>query len=169
MRSVVLAMLLIAVLAAPARATDVTVNVDHDDGGGGCTADQCTLREALEAAGPSDRVILPAGTYVLQGNGSLDLGGDALVGADARTTAFGGNGADRVITAAAGPNRISGVTIRDGTSPALPAAGQGGGVAVVPGVSLTLSQTTVRDNEANSGGGIANYGTLTIERSTVTN
>jgi hypothetical protein len=169
MRSVFLAMLLVAVFAAPARATDFTVNVDHDDGGGGCTPDQCTLREALEAAGPSDRVILPAGTYVLQGNGSLDLDGDDVVGAGARTTAIVGNGDDRVITAAAGTNRIAGVTIRGGQNPQQPAAGQGAGVAVVPGVVLTLAQTTVRDNEANSGGGVANYGTLTIERSTITN
>jgi predicted outer membrane repeat protein len=149
-------------------ADDIAVNLDHDDGNGDCTDGGCTLREAIEDAGSSDRVILPAGTYELQGNGSLDLAGDTIVGAGARGTDIVGNGNDRVITVTAGSNQISGVTIRGGESPDAPAAGQGGGVAVLAGVTLTLTATTVRENAGNPGGGIVNYGTLTIDRSTIT-
>jgi hypothetical protein len=156
------------ICAAPAMATDYVVNLDHDDGNDDCADGGCTLREALLAAvNPADRVILPAGTYELQGNGSLDLNGDNIVGAGARTTAIVGNGQDRVITAEGGTNTIAGVTIRGGESPDAPAPGQGGGAVVLPGTSLALNETTVRENEGSPGGGIANYGTLTIVRSTV--
>ena len=135
---------------------------------GGCTEVNARyVRRSRPPSTPATGSSCPAGTYELQGNGSLDLNDDVIVGAGARTTAIVGNGDDRVVTAEGGTNTISGVTIRGGESPNAPAAGQGGGAVVVAGAVLTLSQTTVRDNDADSGGGIANYGTLTIERSTL--
>ncbi len=60
---------------------------------------------------------------------------------------------------------ISGVTITGGDN----ANGNGGGIDITRGSSLTLVESTVTGNFARQGGGIHNAGDLTIERSTIDN
>jgi CSLREA domain-containing protein len=155
----------LTLLAAPARAADFTVTATHDAGDGVCDA-TCTLRDAIAQTGASDRVILPAGEYQLA-QGALELTGDTIVGAGARTTTIEGQD-DRVLYVTEDANQVSGVTITGGESFGAPFSAVGGGILVrFPGVSLTLVESTVRENEALQGGGIANLGTLTVVRSTV--
>ncbi len=163
-RTLVFTALLFAALAAPASATDFPVTVNHDDGNGVCLDGSCTLRDALEDAGAGDRVLLPADTYELVN--PVDLEGDKLIGAGARTTIIVGPNDDRVVHVRQGTSEISGVTITGGSSPSTP-TGVGGGIVIEVG-SLSLIDSTVVDNEARQGGGIANLGTLTVVRSTIT-
>lgn len=168
--------------AAPQTFT-VTKTVDTADGV--CGAD-CSLREAISAAnanpGP-DTVILPAGTYTLtltttleddNADGDLDIRGDlTLIGAGAATTAIVAAGGDRVFHLLATASvTITGVTLRgNGEVP-----GSGGVILVMPGTSLTLRDSIVRDGRAGRGGGIEVLGngvdlasaSATIERVTFT-
>jgi len=163
-RTIALAALLLALLAAPARADDYHVTAEHDEGNGVCTdalAD-CTLRDAMtQAEQPSDRVILPPGRYVLTSEAEIQLEDDTLIGSNARTTVIEGDG-QRVVEAVSGTNLITGVTITEGA-----ASDDGGGILVLAGATLTLTDSTVFGNTAQSGGGISNRGTLTVLRSTV--
>ena len=165
-----LAALLPAALAAPAQAEDFQVNVNHDDGNDVCSDGQCTLRDAVIEAVQGDRVLVPADTYELA-QGSISLIGDTVVGAGARTTRIVGAGEDRVFYVPLETNSVSGVTITGGEIGGQPLSGIGGGVLVqsVDGpTSLTLTSTTIAGNEANQGGGLANFGgTVTVVRSTV--
>jgi CSLREA domain-containing protein len=163
MRTAFLTVLFVVVLAAPAGATDYTVNATHDEGTGTCLDGECTLREAVAAAGPSDRVRLPSDHDYELTEGELVLASDTIVGEDARdTTIEQTTNNQRVFNVASGSNQISGVIITGGstTSP-------GGGILVGLNASLTLSESTVRDNSSWTGGGITNFGTLTVVRSTL--
>src|SRR5262245_52264288 len=71
-----------------AQASDFVVNRLVDDAADGqCStaANGCSLRDAIAAAGPADRVVLPAGTINLLQN-SIPLAGENVVGAGARST-----------------------------------------------------------------------------------
>ena len=163
MRMAFLTLLFVAVLAAPAAATDYEVDVTHDEGVGNCSDGECTLREAVAQAGPNDRVLLPSDHDYELTEGELVLAGDTIVGEDARDTTIRQTMINRrVVNVASGSNRITGVIITGGntTSP-------GGGIAVAPNASLILSESTVRENASWTGGGIASGGTLTVVRSTL--
>ena len=170
-RTALLAALAALLLAAPAQADDFTVNLLHDDGNDVCSDGQCTLRDAVLEAVSGDRVLVPPGRYELA-QGSLELAGDVVVGAGARTTTIVGAGQDRVFYVPLGTNSVSGVTITGGEIGGEPLSGIGGGVLVrsIDGPpSLTLTNVTVSGNEARQGGGLANFGgTATVVRSTVT-
>jgi CSLREA domain-containing protein len=156
----------LAVLGIDTRAfaAEFTVTSLADDGDGICATD-CTLREAVAQAGPTDTVRLPAGHYVLE-QGPLVLQGDTIAGAGARTTTIDGQGGDRVLQSTVGVNRVSGVTVTGGRS-----TGAGGGILlqrVDPPVQLDVVNVTVTGNAAAAGGGIANIGgALNVIRSTV--
>ena len=107
-RTIVVAALAALVVAAPARATDFTVNSNLDDGNGVCTDGVCTLRDAVTQSGPADRVILPPQTYELS-EGQLQFNGDSLVGTNARTTVIEGATANASSTShlAATRSRVS--------------------------------------------------------------
>lgn len=126
----------------------------------------CSLREAIQAAntdravdgcpagsGP-DTIKLPAGDYALalagagedaNAAGDLDITGDLdLLGADMRETRLDGKQLDRVLHVLRGATvRISGVMITGGRTPDGTDSTSGGGAA-------------------GPGGGIANYGELTL-------
>ena len=131
-RTLVLMALMLALLAAPARAADIVVTVEHDAGNGSCLDAECTLRDAVTEAVSTDRVILPGGIYELD-QGSLALNGETIVGTGARSTVIVGDESDRVILADEGVNHISGVTIQGGDSQDAPSTGIGAGVLVRPG------------------------------------
>ena len=69
-RTLVLTALLSVALASPASAADFNVTLLTDDGDGTCDA-TCTVRDAVDDAGPADNVNVPAGTYLLT-DGPLD-------------------------------------------------------------------------------------------------
>jgi hypothetical protein len=165
MRTAFLTLLLVAVLAAPAGATDYTVDVTHDNGEGICAVGECTLREAVAQAGPGDRVLVPSDHNYELTEGQLVLEGDTIVGGDARDTTIEQDTLNqRVFNVASGSNEISDVTITSGGT-----SNPGGGILVAPTASLVLSRSTVSENSSWEGGGIANFGTLTVVRSTLLN
>ena len=161
-RIALLTALLCAALAGEARATDYPVTLGPDEEDFSCSDGDCGLRDALFVAGPTDRVILPVGTLSLIVGAEMD--GDHIVGAGARLSTIEALGASiRPLEANAGVNTVSGVTLTGGEWHTL----WGGGI-LVNEAELTLSDSTVRDNMATNGGGVANLGgTLRVERSTI--
>ena len=140
----------------------VTTTADGDDKE--CVID-CTLREAVVLAGPPpDRVLLPAGNYVLA-NGELSLNNDTIVGENARTTFIDGGDKSRVLRVIEVTSRVSNVTIRNGNGVGLD-SGRGGGIFVHSG-SLILQNSTVSGNTGTTGAGIAASGIAALNGVTV--
>lgn len=82
-------------LASSAGAATFTVTRTDDPAADGCAPDDCSLREAVEAANDSpgfDTVTLPAGTYVLDGP-VVSTDPIAIQGADRDTSIIDANGA----------------------------------------------------------------------------
>jgi CSLREA domain-containing protein len=167
--------LLIAVVAAlalpgVASATVYTVTTTADHADKFCNAD-CSLRDAVMAAGAADSITLPAGNYqLLQALGELDLSGDTINGAGARTTSIDGAGVTRVlrVTGDSNASRISGATITRGNGVGGGTTNEGGGIFVSVGSSLVMTDSTVSGNTARStGGGIVTYGTFTMVGGTI--
>ncbi len=164
--------ILIALTAFPglAQAATFTVTKTADTFDAVCD-DDCSLREAIAVASPSDNIDVPAGTYTLTLGAQITIDkGLTLTGAGADLTIIEaatepGVADYRVFTIDANEAVIiSGVTIRHGNTNL-----QGGGIFMSSGM-LTLINSTISDNSANSnGGGIFNNGiTLTIENSHIT-
>ena len=139
----------------------------------------CSLREAIINANDAaqthpdcpagtgdDTIIIPAGTYILDDattpdenfsvTGDLDLRSNiTLQGEDAGSTILDGNHTDRVLHVISGAVVIvNDVTIRNGRSPA--------GADATTG--CTFGNCISRGENGSSGGGIANGGTLTLNR-----
>src|SRR3954464_8297905 len=112
-RLLTITVLALGVFATPAYA-DKFVNTTVDPGTGGCTPSECTLREAVvDSTGPSDPVIVPAGTYNLTQD-ALQLAGRTIIGAGARSTFIDGGGSNKVLYVTGATNQVSGVTLRNG-------------------------------------------------------
>lgn len=160
--------------AFPLQTFTVDSQLDEPDanpGDGVCDSDpgsvtRCTLRAAIQEANSlsgADTIMLPAGTYALTTGSSGEdnsAGGDldirealTLQGAGASRTIIEGSNLDRVLdlhdpTFEGMDVTISGVTIQHGN-----VADSGGGIFVRTGTSLTLSDSTVRENTADGGDG----------------
>ena len=154
-------------LAVPgvASAATFTVTKTPDTLDGSCTPDDCSLREAIEAANAdaaADTVILPAGTYplTLVESGADNDGGDlnidqstTLTGAGARVTVIQGNGADRVIDMSSKITvEISGVTITGGGGVQQGAGIFGSGVLTVRDSALVGNSTSRGDDDQQPAG-----------------
>ena len=167
--------------AAPAGKT-FTVNNSSDlpdahPGDGQCqtASGSCTLRAAIQEANAlmgADTILLQAATYQLQRagnddnalNGDLDITDDVtIIGVSAPGSVIDGNGSvthDRVFDIHSGNVIISHVTIENGNTDS--------GGAVNNNSVLTLDSSRITGNTAHAyGGGIANYGTLILQSSTV--
>ena len=149
----------------------ITVDTTADvvDGGDGLTS----LREAIlqvNAGAGGDTIVLGAGTYTLSiagggedsaGTGDLDILKDVTItGAGATTTTIDGGAIDRVFQIfSPAVVDMSGLTIQNGGNVA-----QGGGIQVLAGGDLSLSNAIVSGNVTaiNAGAGIDNSGTLTL-------
>jgi CSLREA domain-containing protein len=178
--------------AAPGATFAVTRTADTADGA--CNAD-CSLREAVLAANATpglDTITLPSGTYTLTRpgadedaglTGDLDLSDQLSIDAPAGATISALDLGDRVVEVLPGANAIvSGVTVRDGSTPRFTRGGGGirnagrldlrrsvvtentagsfdaGGIANAPGATLTLTDVAVTFNRGWDGGGIDNDG-----------
>jgi len=147
-----------------------------------------SVQSAIGRAAPGDAVHVAAGRYVE--NPVIDAAGAdvRILGEDRATTLLDGSTGSAVVTVAAGASvALSGLTVTNGSNPS-----DGGGVVnrgtlalsdcavegnrgfnaggiLNDGGSLTLSRSTVRNNEATGGGGggIINDGTLDVFDSTL--
>jgi hypothetical protein len=168
---VIVAAALVAVESAHADG-QLYVVTGTGDGAGSCApypdvpgAFACTtLRAAVNGSGTNDVIGLPGGTYTLS-QGALAINKSTIItGGNAHDTIIQGNGADRVLTVAAGVDAsLSGVTVSGGRAP-----GQNGGDILNDG-SLVLYNTRVTGGSAAQGGGIATTGTAQIIQSLIDN
>lgn len=170
----------------PAWAAEFQVNsaldaIDAAPGDGICETAPgngvCTLRAAVQetnALAGADRILVPAGTYVVtrpgvvgDANGSFDIRDDLILeGAGAAVTIIDGGGLDNVFAISGRPKTIaiSGVTIQNGS---VSSSALGGGIKAIGGSNLTLTDVVVSNNRGGEGGGIFNQGNLTLIRSVV--
>ena len=159
-----------------------TVNTTADthdaNWGDGVCADQkgqCSLRAAIEEAdalpyGSTVTIVVPAGTYrLLKGVLRLSAHRSILLnGASSKTTIIEGNKTFRIMSIGS-PSlfvQLSQLTIEGGYT----VAGNGGGIENYG--TLTVSNSTIRDNSTandHDGGGISNAsgGTLRVSNSTI--
>lgn len=178
-RRAAIALLALAIAAAPASAAVFLPTKTADTADGACNAD-CSLREAILAANASDGpdfILLGPGTYTLSragagedsgATGDLDVLDDlAIISTSAEAAIVDGADLDRVLDVHAGAEvEILGVTIRNGS-----VAAEGGGIRNA-GV-LSLTRVVVTGNAATqngNGGGIATAGAgsaLTVSQSTI--
>lgn len=162
-----------------ASAASYTVNTTGDSNDGSCTAQKCSLRDALTAVnshpGASDTIAVPPGTYTLGGaelppitNAAVKL---TLTGAGARTTTISGGRKSRVLEIDAGAVAISGLTLTDGSVDATGTANNDGGAGIENLATLSLTDVAVTGNVetggGDGGGGLLSTGTLTLNRVTV--
>ena len=157
--------------AATPQLNNLIVDTTADGNDGECSND-CTLREAIALADPSQGqwVSLRPGVYRLT-LGPLVLQNDIVFGVSftgqsssgARTTVIDARGAGRAIEVPAGSTAIlAGLTVTGGN------AASGGAAFVADGGQLTLYDTILRDNVATGrGGGIHSSGSLIIFNSTL--
>ena len=143
----------------------------------------CTLRAAIQQAnalGGAHSIALQAGTYTLKipaplvkesnsapaapaaGQGDLDIGANlTITGLDAGAVVDGG-GLDRVFDIRSGASvSISNVRVRNGN----PHGDSGGGIRNFG--TLTLNSVSLTGNTASNGGGVRNSGSLTVTGSTL--
>ncbi|MBI4259551.1 MAG: CSLREA domain-containing protein, partial [Actinobacteria bacterium] len=178
----------LSVALAPAAGSATTIQVDEvadeDNSDGDCSLREALIaantdlpRDACPAGSGADTIELPAGTYDLtiagQGEeaaatGDLDITESVTIsGGGAAATIVDGQDLDRVVDVigAATVVEISGVTIRNGSSPD---GGPAGGIHSAG--TLTLTDSVVSGNVAvnSDAGGMKNAGgTLTLTNSTV--
>ena len=175
----------------------VTTTADTQDaapGNGTCAdaAGACSLRAAISEANAlagADTITIPAGTYTqtLAGaNEDVNAGGDlditspiTINGAAAATTIIQGNAAQNagtervfhVVGAGATAVTINAVTIENGKALDATDGGRGGGIKIDgQTINFTLTNSTVRNNNADTrGGGLSiNKGNLTVTGCTFT-
>lgn len=189
--SLVAALLVVALPAAPASAADVTFAVDTtaDDLTADCQGTNgCSLRGAVVAANALDgdgsaesiEIVLGAGTYPLTltpadpadpdgGSLVLDNAEDQIEirGAGSEAAFIDASGGDRAVRVVAGTHRLTQLGIAGGD-----VVGHGGGILIDEPTNadssrggLTIDDVTVMGNEASdAGGGIAvRDGVLVLE------
>jgi fibronectin-binding autotransporter adhesin len=173
----------LALFASPqvANAANYTVTKTGDTNDGACDRD-CSLREALAAANARpDRnsIRIPAGTYTLT-LGQLEIGSELrLGGAGAGTTIVDGGGSGGVLAILAGNVLINDLTIQNGNANESSGIENFGtlrlqNVAVRSNIAgedgagirnsgqMSISDSFITDNRAETGGGIFNRGEMTI-------
>jgi hypothetical protein len=130
-----------------------------------CSSIQTAINAARGAiyAGDNVTINVAAGTYTENDSVSASsLNSLTLAGAGASTTTVNGNQKGSVLTVSNGTVTISGLTIENGSAP----NSTGGGI--FNSGTLTVTDSTITDNDALGGGGIETYnGKLTVSGSTI--
>ncbi len=145
----------------------------------------CTLRAAVQtvnACAAKNTIELRAGVYSFSIAGA---GEDAAVSGDLDIRSYGltiaGAGKDSTVISAAHLDRvfhiqgnvvveITGVTIRQGKADGVGSGGDGGGILVDQGASLTLSENRIEDNQSRHWGGgihVDDDAVLTLDKVTI--
>jgi hypothetical protein len=174
---IALCAVLLAIAPAAAQAATITpTRLDDPPGAGTCPAD-CSLRQAVAAAGAGGTVTLAAATYKLT-LGIVAIASDlTIAGPGASLATITGGGTQQIFSIASGKRvTISGVTLSGGLAP--PGSGTlgGAGGAIVNKGVLGLSGVALNRNAAaggapssktfgasgGEGGAIVNSGLLTI-------
>ena len=166
-----------------AGAATITVGSGGDDAPAAADDGDCTLREAVEAAGANaavdactagqagsaDTIRFSVGAVTLDEagsnedtnqNGDLDVaGGSSGVTVDGGTsrTAVDGNEIERVFDVVGGTVTFRNLVIRDGDS-----AAEGGGIRAAAGTQVLVAGSELTANAATAGGAIRNAGALTV-------
>jgi len=168
--------------AQPAPANTFEPTRQDDPPPNGCKSSNCSLREALRAAGNrngADRVLLGDRTYEMGISDDLGLGiesGDfnltgplTVRGAGPRKTKVDANGLDRVFTAGGlSKVKLKALTIKGGDSGANTGHTSIGGGLTAIGGKVVLVGVAIRDNAAQFGGGIWSVAPdLVIRNSTI--
>ncbi len=148
------------------EAATIVVTKTTDTNDGTCDSD-CSLREAINAAGSGDTIEIPNGTYTLNPiDKTIEISKDLkLVGVGDSPVVIQAakrllDVPFRVITISSGSVEFSGITIRHGQTNF-----KGGGIYVEQGVTLRVNNSTITRNNDS---GIYNGGILIIENSTIT-
>lgn len=148
-----------------ARAAPVTYTVNNlgDADDGTCNSTNCTLREAINAANANDgddQIIFTALTGTITLSSSLPAITDNLgVDGQGAKITIDGNGVRILVINSGITVTVNALTFTNGNDIVL-------GGAIFNNGTLTVTNSTFRDNEAFAGGGIANLGTITIANST---
>lgn len=145
----------------------------------------CTLRAAVQtvnACAAKNTIELRAGVYSFSIAGA---GEDAAASGDLDIRSYGltiaGAGKDSTVISAAQLDRvfhiqgnvvveITGVTIRQGKADGVGSGGDGGGILVDQGASLTLSENRIEDNQSRHWGGgihVDDDAVLTLDKVTI--
>jgi len=183
--------LLLVVLFLGLATTAVASTTWYVDGVNGSDSNNCmsattacqTIGHAISLASSGDSIMVAPATYTENLTISINL---KILGANASTTIVDGGGKGTVVTISRAGVTLSELTIRNGSAyygGGIRNAGKlvindstisgnsatdfGGGIYTVDGTQTTLNNTTISGNTAKEGGGIANKGTLTINRSTI--
>jgi len=153
-----------------ASAATVTVTGLADPGAGGCTPDECTLREAIAAADAGGTIDFAVTGTIALSAGQLEIHQPLTItgpGSGELTVSGGGLARVLLVQGAAGVT-LEGLTIADGT------VDGPGGCIQSEGSTLTLRLAEVRGCRSNgAGGGVGNtgnaagFGFLTLDRVTV--
>ena len=126
----------------PGSPSVLNVTKTEDSSDGKCDSD-CSLREAIETASSGDSIEVPVGVYTLTiGRELIVLATMTITGAGARQTII-----QAAPTLDAASHRVLGI--------------------VEAGKDVLISGVTVRHGNADLGGGILNFGTLTLTDSIV--
>jgi CSLREA domain-containing protein len=157
------------VIVPNAHGAKITVNSLDDPGDGICDLSECTLREAIDAANPGDKILFNvSGIITLDGNNLVIDKDLTIIGPGAEKLSISGNYLSRVLYVDFNVEvKIKGVTITEGDY------WQGSGIFNQG--NLTLRYCEIRGcGTSNSGGdgvGIYNgsYGKLWIKTCVMTN
>ncbi|HEX5617052.1 MAG TPA: choice-of-anchor Q domain-containing protein [Solirubrobacteraceae bacterium] len=151
-----------------ARGADRIVTKPGDSNDGVCNAD-CSLREAIAAAGDGDVVVLGTGTYNLT-LGQLLLDDEFTIdGTGARSTTIRGDDINRIAHVTGNGVTLTDLTVTRGRAgpTASPDAGAGGAFNVGAAGELRLIGVALKSNTAYlHGGAIANAGNVSFVEST---
>jgi hypothetical protein len=161
------------VQALPAGAAQtITVTTTGDPASPTCpSANNCSLRGAVAAAGDGDTVSVPASAnaYTLTQNAQILITHSiTLAGGGSAGTTVDGNASTRIfeiVTAGSPVVTMSGLTLQHGNGAGPDVNGRGGAIVNNGGATLTLSGMTLADNTSTGGfgGAILNNGTLTTQ------
>jgi CSLREA domain-containing protein len=160
-------------ISATARAATLVVNSTADDGNGSCTADKCTLRDAIlsSASGGTIKFSVAANSAITLTNGSLSIDKTLVITGPGpklltiQRSSAAGTADFRIIDIPAfgGEVSVSGLTISNGVDHS-----PNGGAAIHNADFLRLTNCTISGNTATQiGGGIGNIGVLVIDSSTI--